>query len=196
MDPEKTNDPLEILDTWLEDAAARGVALPEAMTLATVDEMGRPSARIVLYKGRSRDGLAFFTNYESRKGRELARDPHATFVFHWAELQRQVRVDGTVEKLGAEESDAYFATRPRDSQIGAWASKQSEPLDSREALDAAFEAAKKRFEGKPVPRPPHWGGFRLLPERIEFWIGMSGRLHDRFAFTRSEQGWTWTRLAP
>lgn len=196
MQPEITADPLELLESWVEEAASAGLALPESMTLATVGADGRPSARVVLYKGLSEGGLRFFTNYQSRKGQELAHAKYAALVFHWAPLERQVRVEGTVEKLSPEESDAYFATRPRESQLGAWASPQSEPIESREELEQRVDELAKRYEGGPVPRPPHWGGYRVVPERIEVWIGRGARLHDRFRFTRAEQGWSHVRLAP
>jgi pyridoxamine 5'-phosphate oxidase len=196
MNPEVTKDPLALLDAWISEAESRGLVLPEAMTLATVDAQGLPSARIVLYKGRSGEGLRFFTNYESRKGRELERVPHAALVFHWGSLERQIRVDGPVEKLSAEESDAYFASRPRDSQLGAWASPQSSTIDSRDELEAAFEAVRARFGDGPVPRPPHWGGYRVVPARVEFWVGRGARIHDRYLFVRTESGWVRSRLAP
>lgn len=205
MNPETHDEPLDVIDAWIAEAAALGVALPEAMTLATVSEEGAPSARIVLYKGRSGgaarpggsgDGLAFFTNYESRKARELEKLPRAALVFHWASLQRQVRVEGTVEKVSAEESDAYFATRPRESQLGAWASPQSESIDSREVLEEGYEEVERRFEGQTVPRPPHWGGYRVIAERVELWIGRGGRLHDRYLFVKTSAGWKRSLLAP
>jgi pyridoxamine 5'-phosphate oxidase len=196
MQPETTADPLELLESWLREAESAGLALPESMTLATVGPDGRPSARVVLYKGLSEGGLRFFTNYQSRKGQELAQVKHAALVFHWAPLERQVRVEGTVEKLSAEESDAYFATRPRESQLGAWASPQSEPIASREELERRVEELAKRYEGGPVPRPPHWGGYRVVPERVEVWVGRGARLHDRFRFTRGAGGWSRERLAP
>lgn len=205
MQPEIQDDPLAIIDAWIEEAALRGLALPEAMTLATVSESGGPSARVVLYKGRSGgaggragrgDGLRFFTNYESQKGLELERTPRAALVFHWPSLERQVRVDGRVEKLPAEESDAYFATRPRESQLGAWASPQSRTIESRESLEESFEEVRRRFEGAPVPRPPHWGGYRVVAERVELWVGRGGRLHDRYLFVKTESGWARSLLAP
>src|SRR5690606_10176781 len=163
MDPEIIENPLLLLDAWVAEAARAGHTLPEAMTLATVSAEGRPSARVVLYKGLSRGGLTFFTNYESRKARELEATPHAAVVFHWAALQRQIRVEGYVERLSAEESDAYFATRPRDSQLGAWASPQSSVVTSRQQLEGNLEEFARRFADRPVPRPPHWGGYRLIP---------------------------------
>ncbi len=196
MNPEATKDPLTLFDAWTSEAESRGLVLPEAMTLATVDEQGLPSARIVLYKGRSGEGLRFFTNYESRKGRELEQVPHAALVFHWASLERQIRVNGPVEKVSAEESDAYFASRPRESQLGAWASPQSSTIESRDELEAALEAVRARFGDGPVPRPPHWGGYRVLPSRMEFWVGRGARIHDRYLFVRTDSGWVRSRLAP
>ncbi len=205
MHPETHDDPLDVIDAWIAEAGSLGLPLPESMTLATVSEEGAPSARVVLYKGRSGasaqsggpgDGLRFFTNYESRKGRELEKLPRAALVFHWASLQRQVRVEGAVEKVSAEESDAYFATRPRESQLGAWASPQSESIESREALEEGFDEVVQRFEGQPVPRPPHWGGYRVIAERVELWIGRGGRLHDRYLFVKTRSGWQRSLLAP
>jgi pyridoxamine 5'-phosphate oxidase len=196
MNPEATKDPLTLFDAWISDAESRGLALPEAMTLATVDEHGLPSARIVLYKGHSGEGLRFFTNYDSRKGRELETVPHAALVFHWASLERQIRVNGPVEKVSAEESDAYFASRPRESQLGAWASPQSSTIESRDELEAALERVRARFGDGPVPRPPHWGGYRVVPSRMEFWVGRGARIHDRYLFVRTDSGWVRSRLAP
>lgn len=156
-----------------------------AMTLATIGEDGAPSARIVLLKGADARGFAFFTNYESRKGRELVARPRAALCIHWKQAQEQVRIEGHVEKVTPEESDAYFRTRPRDSQIGAWASLQSEQLESRTALEARFREVAGRYEGQDVPRPPHWGGFRVLPVLIEFWYGRANRLHERHLYERS-----------
>ncbi len=196
MTPENTHDPLALLDAWIADAASRGLALPEAMTLATVGEDGRPAARVVLYKGRSGDGVRFFSNYESRKGREIARLPYVALVFHWATLERQVRIEGSAELVSPEESDAYFATRPRDSQLGAWASPQSRTIESRAEIEAALEAARARFDEGKVTRPPHWGGYRVVPNRVEFWVGRGARIHDRYLFVRAGSSWERSRLAP
>lgn len=196
MDPETTDDPLALLEAWIADAQSAGLALPESMTLATVGADGRPSARVVLYKGISGGGLRFFTNYRSRKGQQLDAVAYAALVFHWATLERQVRVEGVVERLSAEESDEYFATRPRDSQLGAWASPQSEVIGSREELERHLDELTERYRGGPVPRPPYWGGYRVVPETVELWSGRGGRLHDRFRFTRVEDGWMRQRLAP
>jgi pyridoxamine 5'-phosphate oxidase len=167
------------------------------MTLATATPDGRPSARAVLLKGIDARGFAFFTNYESRKGRELDANPCAALVLLWIPLQRQVRVTGSVARLDAEESDAYFATRPRGSQLGAWASEQSRPLPDRVELERRWEAVDERYGGGAVPRPPHWGGYRVEPDEIEVWQGRANRLHDRFAYTRTpDGGWTHVRLQP
>ena len=167
-----------------------------AVTLATADLHGRPSARMVLLKGADERGFTFFTNRTSRKGRDLSENPFAALCFHWPALQEQVRVEGSVALVDDGESDAYFASRPRESQIGAWASEQSAPLGSREALIARVREIEARFPGE-VPRPPHWGGYRLTPERIELWRAGTARLHDRFLYTRDADGaWTLTRLNP
>lgn len=188
-------DPIAQFGAWFRQAEEEA-PLPEAMTLATVDADGAPDARMVLLKGVDDRGFRFFTNEASAKGRQLQDSPLAALILYWRELDRQVRVRGPVERLDAEESDAYFATRSRDSQIGAWASPQSEPLADRDALDRWVAEHEKRFAGDEVPRPPHWGGFLLRPERIEFWQGQVGRLHDRFRYTRSGEGWEIERLAP
>ena len=189
-------DPIALVRRWFADAQAAGVAQHDAMTLATVTPDGRPSARAVLLKEIDQRGFAFFTNYESRKGRELDATPYAALVLLWIPLQRQVRVGGRVERLDAEESDAYFATRPRGSQLGAWASRQSEPLPDRAALEARWAALDERYAGGVVPRPPHWGGYRVEPDEIEVWQGRANRLHDRFRYRRSADGWAHERLQP
>lgn len=168
------------------------------MTLATVGEGGRPSARIVLIKGVDERGFVFFTNYESRKGRDLAANPYAALLFYWIELERQVRIEGRIEKTSADESDRYFSSRPLGSRIGAWASEQSAVIDSRATLEAREKEISTRFGDDP-PRPPHWGGYRLVPDSIEFWQGRPSRLHDRLLYTRdaaSPHGWTMSRLSP
>ena len=194
-------DPLRQFELWFGEAVNAQVPEPTAMTLATVGAEGAPSARIVLLKGADERGFTFFTNYDSRKGRELATRPRAALLFFWPELERQIRIEGTVGKVDAAESGAYFAGRPRGSQLGAWASPQSAPIADRSALEARFAevAARYRDESTPVPRPPHWGGYRVVPESIEFWQGRPSRLHDRIRYrrTRSEQpAWIVERLAP
>lgn len=189
--------PLHQFGQWFEEAVRANLLDANAMTLATIGLDGAPAARIVLLKGFDEDGFVFFTNYESAKGRELTATPLASLLFFWVELERQVRVTGAVSRVTADESSAYFATRPVDSQIGAWASQQSAPVPDRAALEARFEETRQRYEGVAVPRPPHWGGFRLAPARIEFWQGRRGRLHDRLLYTRSDDNaWSRTRLSP
>ena len=182
---------------WFADAEAAGVRLPETAVLATATAGGAPSARAVLVKAAGDDGFVFFTNYESRKGGELAENPQAALVFLWQPLGRQVRVEGTVERATAEESAAYFATRPTDSRIGAWASPQSTVIASRDELERRVAEAEERFGDGDVPRPPHWGGYRLTPETVEFWQHRDSRLHDRLRYRRDADGaWIVERLAP
>jgi pyridoxamine 5'-phosphate oxidase len=191
------DDPLTQFRSWFADAQALGTPEANAMTLATATPDGRPSARIVLLKGVEHGGFTFFTNHESRKGGELLTNPHVALVWLWAALERQVRVTGSVVQLTAAESDAYFATRPRGSQLGAWASQQSRPLPRRAELDERWAALETRYADGDVPRPPHWGGFRVEPEEIEFWQGRANRLHDRFVYTRAAGGgWQHVRLQP
>jgi pyridoxamine 5'-phosphate oxidase len=190
-------DPLVVLNTWYEEAVGRADPLPDAMTLATVTHEGRPAARIVLFKGIVRGAVFFVTNYQSRKARELDHHPHAALVMHYAQAERQVRVEGRVERCSAAESEAYFARRPRGSQLGAWASPQSQPIASRAELEQRTREVEARFEGKPVPRPDSWGGYLVFPERIELWLGRPDRLHDRFEYVKSPDGtWRIGRLAP
>jgi pyridoxamine 5'-phosphate oxidase len=190
-------DPIALVQRWFADAQAAGVEQHDAMTLATATLDGRPSARVVLLKGIDARGFAFYTNYESRKAAELHANPHAGLALLWIPLQRQVRVTGRVERLSAEESDAYFATRPRGSQLGAWASEQSRPLPDRAELEARWAALDERWGGSAVPRPPHWGGYLVVPDEVEVWQGRANRLHDRFRFVRGAPGgWTRTRLQP
>ena len=188
-------DPLRQFETWMGEAFAAKVPEPNAMTLATVGADGRPSTRIVLIKGFDARGIVWFTNYDSRKGRELAVHPFAALQFHWVELERVVRIEGSVERVDAAESDAYFASRPLDSRIGAWASPQSEVIASRGVLVANAAKVAAKFLMNP-PRPPHWGGFRLKPETWEFWQGRKSRLHDRLRYRLDGGAWTRERLAP
>ena len=191
-------DPLAQFTLWMNEAIAAQVPEPTAMTLATVGADGRPSARIVLLKGVDPDGFVFFTNYDSRKGRDLAANGFASLVFMWKELERQVRVEGSVGKVAAAESDAYFATRPLGSRHGAWASPQSAEIPSRDWLETRWRDAE-REHGSAPPRPPHWGGYRVKPDAIEFWQGRRSRLHDRIVYRRvpdDARGWTIARLAP
>jgi pyridoxamine 5'-phosphate oxidase len=169
---------------------------PTAFALATVGDGGQPSARILLLKGVDSRGFVFYTNYESRKGEELLAHPRAAMCFHWQPLERQVRVEGQAEQVSAEEADAYFASRPRGSQLGAWASRQSQPMEHPGALDERLSEMEARFAGGPVPRPPHWSGFRLVPARIEFWHGMPSRLHERIVYLRAGDGWRTDVLYP
>lgn len=190
--------PFAQFDRWFKEALDARLPEPNTMTLATVGEGGRPSARIVLIKGVDERGFVFFTNYESRKGRDLAANPYAALLFYWIELERQVRIEGRIEKTSADESDRYFSSRPLGSRIGAWASEQSAVIDSRATLEAREKEISTRFGDDP-PRPPHWGGYRLVPYSIEFWQGLPSRLHDRLLYTRdaaSPHGWTMSRLSP
>jgi len=190
------DDPIALFRDWFTAAQRAGLVLPESMTLATATPDGVPAARLVLLKGVSAQGFTFFTNYDSHKGRELAANPRAALAFHWPILQRQVRIEGCVERLSPEESDAYFRTRPRGARIGAWASRQSEMLSSRQELDRRVREADQRYPGEDVPRPPFWGGYRVVPARIEFWQGRINRLHDRLLFERRGDGWEAVRLYP
>jgi pyridoxamine 5'-phosphate oxidase len=189
-------DPLEQFARWFDEARNAPILEPNAMTLATVDAAGQPSARTVLLKAVDRRGLTFYTNLESRKARELAANPKAALLFWWPPQGRQVRFEGEIERVDDAEADAYFATRPRGSQIGAWASAQSTVVADRAALDAAEREMAARFADGPVPRPPFWGGYRLVPTRVEFWQGRINRLHDRLRYTRRGDHWDLERLAP
>jgi pyridoxamine 5'-phosphate oxidase len=190
-------DPHQIFEEWLAEARLSEPNDPTAMALATADAEGRPSVRMVLMKGHDARGFVFYTNLDSRKGQELAANPRAALLFHWKSLRRQVRVEGPVEPVSDEEADAYFATRARDSQLGAWASDQSRPLDDRATFEARYQAMKARFDGGGVPRPPRWSGWRVVPERIEFWTDRAHRLHERRLFTRlPDGGWSEGLLYP
>ena len=190
-------DPLELFARWLAEAEQGGLVLPNAVNLATVDAEGRPRARMVLFKGLEAEGFVFYTNYHSAKARELESHPDAALTFWWEPPGRQVRAEGTVRRLDAEISDAYFRTRPRDSQIGAYASRQSEEVADHHQLEAQYREIEKRFEGREIPRPEFWGGYVLTPERIEFWQNASGRMHDRIRYQRTtEGGWRQDRLSP
>jgi len=191
-----SQDPLELFEHWFAEAKRAGVEVPEAMTLATATGGGVPSARMVLLKGADEDGFVFYTGYGSRKSDELEQNQRAALVFYWRPLGRQVRVEGPVERVSEPESAAYFATRPRGSQLAAWASQQSRPLRSREELDRRYAELEREYEGRDVPLPPHWGGYRLHPEAIEFWEHRENRLHDRVCYTRAREGWKAERLSP
>ena len=189
-------DPFALFAEWLAEARLSEPNDPEAMAVATVDAAGRPSARMVLLKGHGPDGFVFYTNQHSRKGAELAGNPNAALLFHWKSLRRQVRIEGSATPVEAAEADAYFASRGRDSQLGAWASDQSRPLDSRVTFEARYQEMGDRFEGGDVPRPPHWSGYRVTPERIEFWNDRAHRLHERRLFVRDGGGWREGLLYP
>jgi pyridoxamine 5'-phosphate oxidase len=190
------DDPIAQFRRWFDEARAFGLAMPEAMTLATSNADGRPSARIVLLHGIDENGFVFHTNYESRKGRELEANPQAALVLYWHPLGRQIRIEGSIERVSEEESARYFRTRPRGGQLGAWASRQSEQIESREILEERVRGLEREYEGREVPLPPFWGGYRLLPDRIELWQHGEDRLHDRFAYERSGDSWTRSRLSP
>jgi pyridoxamine 5'-phosphate oxidase len=187
--------PLDLFQRWFDEAQAAGEAQPETMALATATPDGRPSLRFVLYRGRSGDGLRFFTNYESRKAGELEANAAAAVAFYWHALGRQVRIEGRTQRLGPQDSDAYFQARPRGSQLAAWASPQSRPLPYAE-LEARYAELERSYEGRPIPRPPFWGGFLLVPDRVELWEGRTFRLHRREVFTRTGDAWRSEELAP
>lgn len=196
-EPDEHTDPVALFQAWFRAARESGLFLPEAMTLATATTDGAPSARMVLLKEADDEGFAFFTNYGSRKARELDANPRAALVFHWAILERQVRVEGQVERLSPERSEAYFRTRARGSQLGAWASAQSQALPDRGELDRRYREVEERYAGQDVPLPPFWGGYLLRPVHMEFWQGRASRMHDRWRFTRDDAGrWRTERLYP
>ncbi|HEY0111785.1 MAG TPA: pyridoxamine 5'-phosphate oxidase [Allosphingosinicella sp.] len=190
------DDPHAIFEEWLAEARLSEPNDPTAMALATADAQGRPSVRMVLLKGHDERGFVFYTNLDSRKGAELQTNPYAALLFHWKSLRRQVRIEGPVAPVSDAEADGYFASRARDSQLGAWASDQSRPLDARATFEARYEEMRARFEGKDVPRPPRWSGWRVRPERIELWNDRAHRLHERRLFTRTESGWSEGLLYP
>ncbi|WP_129793354.1 pyridoxamine 5'-phosphate oxidase [Sphingosinicella sp. CPCC 101087] len=189
-------DPHDLFATWFAEARLAEPELTEAVALATADASAMPSVRMVLMKGHDARGFVFFTNSRSRKGGELSVNPKAALLFYWKSLGRQVRVEGKVEPVSDAEADAYFATRARESQLGAWASDQSRPMENREAFERRYEAEATRYEGRQVPRPPHWWGYRVVPERIEFWIDRAHRLHERRLFTKTPDGWSEGLLYP
>jgi pyridoxamine 5'-phosphate oxidase len=196
--PDLAPDPVSMFDRWLGDTVAAGVHEPNAMVVASVSAHGLPSTRMVLLKAVDERGFVFYTNYESRKGHELDADPACSLLFPWHDLQRQVRVEGRAERVSREESEAYFASRPRGSQLGAWASPQSEEVAGRDALEERYAKVEARFAGAEVPLPPQWGGYRIVPDVVEFWQGRKGRMHDRLVYRRAGDGSTWSieRLAP
>jgi len=196
LEKDLARDPFRQFEKWFQEAEAAKLTEPNAMTISTATRDGRPSARTMLLKGVDGRGFVFYSNYESRKGRELEANPRATLVFPWLAIERQVIVEGTVTKVAREESDAYFHSRPRASQLGAWVSQQSSIIAGRSLLEESMKALEKKYAGQEVPLPPYWGGWRLMPETVEFWQGRRSRLHDRLRYRRVAEGWTIERLAP
>lgn len=196
LETEVQNNAIDQFSIWWEEAIKSDIAEVNAMTLATVSTNNEPSARIVLLKGFSNNGFIFYTNYLSHKGMQLAYNRHVALVFFWKELERQVRIEGVVEKISEAESDAYFSSRPTGSKIGAWASAQSSPLPDRESIEKIFENYSEKFKDKEIPRPPNWGGYIVKPRQIEFWQGRSSRLHDRLLYTQQNNDWKIERLSP
>ncbi len=190
------SDPVVQFDAWFEETLAAGLHEPNAMIVATATADGRPSARTVLLKGYDARGFVFYTNYEGRKARELEANPACALLFYWGELERQVRIEGRASRISDDESDAYFAGRPRGSRLGAWASEQSRPVEGREILEERQRSLDAEYEGREVPRPPFWGGYRVEPDVVEFWQGRESRLHDRLVYRRADDGWRLERLQP
>lgn len=188
--------PLEQFAIWMEEAVNAQILDPYAMCISTVGADGKPSSRIVYWRDVENDGFVFYTNYDSHKGQEIEANPNVAINFHWTELERQIRIEGTVVKASPEVSDKYWSQRPRESQLGAWASAQSKAISGKEELEKGLEAANQKFEGKDVPRPPHWGGYTVHPSRIEFWQGRPSRLHDRFVYLKEGDSWKMEQLSP
>ncbi len=195
-DPDLAADPVAMFRHWMHDTVVAGLHEPNAMVVSSVSAQGRPSSRMVLLKGVDDRGFVFYSNYDSRKGHEVAANPEVALLFPWHDLQRQVRVEGRAEQLSEEESAAYFATRPRASQLGAWASPQSSEVATREELETLYAEVEERFQSVDVPLPPHWGGYLVRPDVVEFWQGRRGRMHDRLVYRRAGEGWETVRLAP
>lgn len=191
-----SNDPFVLFNDWFKDAKIAHPQKADVISLATVDAQGKPSVRIVLFKGFYQGGFTFYTNYESRKGQELKNNPHVAFAFYWSRLGKQVRVEGKATVMSHDESEKYFHSRPRDSQLGAWASPQSQPISSQVVLKERYEELNAQYDGQTIPCPPFWGGYVVHPERIEFWKDQPYRLHERVCYTKKEDAWTMTRLAP